>query len=85
MPWVLSAKSVSALAGQADRLRRFVEQHTELDPRDVAYSLATTGALFDYRAVAIGAERDELMSGLAAIASGTPAPNVLTAKADCHG
>jgi polyketide synthase 12 len=85
MPWVLSAKSVSALAEQAARMRRFVEQHTELDARDVAYSLATTGALFDYRAVTIGAERDALMSGLAAIASGTPAPNVLTARATATG
>ena len=69
MPWVLSAKSASALAEQAARLRRFVEQHSELDPHDVAYSLVTTRALFDHRAVAVGAERDELLSGLAAIAS----------------
>ena len=29
MPWVLSAKSASALAGQAARLQRFVEQRTD--------------------------------------------------------
>jgi acyl transferase domain-containing protein/NADPH:quinone reductase-like Zn-dependent oxidoreductase/short-subunit dehydrogenase/acyl carrier protein len=85
MPWVLSAKSASALAAQAARLRRFVEQHSDLDPHDVAYSLVTTRALFDHRAVAVGAERDELLSGLAAIASRAPAPNVITGKAAATG
>ena len=85
MPWVLSAKSASALAEQAARLRRFVEQHPDLDPNDVAYSLVTTRASFDHRAVAVGAERDELLSGLAAIASGAPAPNVVTGKATATG
>jgi polyketide synthase 7 len=85
MPWVLSAKSASALAAQAARLRRFVEQHSDLDPHDVAYSLVTTRALFDHRAVAVGAERDELLSGLGAIASGAPAPNVVTGKAAATG
>jgi acyl transferase domain-containing protein len=84
-PWVLSAKSASALAEQAARLRRFVEQHSELDPHDVAYSLVTTRASFDHRAVAVGAERDELLSGLAAISSGTPAPNVVTGRATATG
>ena len=85
LPWVLSAKSASALAAQAARLRRFVEQHSELDPHDVAYSLVTTRALFDHRAVAVGADRDELLSGLAAIASCAPAPNVVTGKAAATG
>ena len=85
MPWVLSAKSASALAEQAARLRRFVEQHSDLDPNDVAYSLVTTRALFDHRAVAVGADRDELLSGLAAIASCAPAPNVATGKAAATG
>ena len=74
VPWVLSAKSLSALAEQAARLQRFVEQHADSDPNDVAYSLVTTRASFDHRAVVVGAERDELLSGLAAIASGAPAP-----------
>jgi acyl transferase domain-containing protein/NADPH:quinone reductase-like Zn-dependent oxidoreductase/acyl carrier protein/NADP-dependent 3-hydroxy acid dehydrogenase YdfG len=85
MPWVLSAKSASALAEQAARLRRFIEQHSEMAPHDVAYSLVTTRALFDHRAVAVGAERDELLSGLAAIAACAPAPNVVTGKAAATG
>ena len=66
-------------------MRQFVEQHPDLDPHDVAYSLVTTRALFDHRAVAVGADRDELLSGLAAIASCAPAPNVVTGKAAATG
>jgi acyl transferase domain-containing protein/NADPH:quinone reductase-like Zn-dependent oxidoreductase/acyl carrier protein len=84
-PWVVSAKSESALAAQAAELARFVEQHSELDPHDVAYSLVTTRALFDHRAVVVGADRDELLSGLAAISSHAPAPNVVTGKAATTG
>jgi acyl transferase domain-containing protein len=65
MPWVLSAASASAVAQQAERLRRFVEQHTELDPHVVAHSLVTTGASFDHRAVLVGGDRDELLTVLA--------------------
>jgi acyl transferase domain-containing protein/NADPH:quinone reductase-like Zn-dependent oxidoreductase/acyl carrier protein len=85
MPWVLSAKSAPALAEQAARLQRFVEQHPDLDPSDVAYSLVTTRASFDHRAVAVGAARDELLSGLDAIASCTTAPNVVSGKAATTG
>jgi acyl transferase domain-containing protein/NADPH:quinone reductase-like Zn-dependent oxidoreductase/acyl carrier protein len=85
MPWVLSAKSESALAEQAARLRQFVQQHPDVDPNDVAYSLATTRASFDHRAAAVGADRDELASGLSAIASCAPAPNVVTGKAAATG
>ncbi len=84
-PWVLSAKSAPALAEQAARLRRFVEQRPDADAIDIAYSLSATRSLFDYRAVAVGAERDELLSGLAAIASCAPAPNVAAGKATTAG
>jgi acyl transferase domain-containing protein/NADPH:quinone reductase-like Zn-dependent oxidoreductase/acyl carrier protein len=85
VPWILSAKSASALADQAARLRSFVQQHPDLDPGDVAYSLITTRALFGHRAVALGADRDELLSGLAAIARSEPAPNAVTGKATAAG
>jgi acyl transferase domain-containing protein/NADPH:quinone reductase-like Zn-dependent oxidoreductase/acyl carrier protein len=84
-PWVLSAKSASALSEQAAQLRRFVEQHSELDPPDVAYSLVATRASFEHRAVVVGADRDELLRGLAAISSSTPAPNVVTGRAIATG
>jgi polyketide synthase 12 len=85
VPWVLSAKSASALADQAARLLEFVENRTDMHQNDVAFSLATTRASFDHRAVVIGAERDELLSGLAATASRAPAPNVAMGKAFTAG
>ncbi len=85
LPWVLSAKSAPALAEQADRLRRFVEQRPGLDPTDVAYTLLTGRASLDHRAVTVGATRAELLTGLAAIASGTPASNVVAGKATAAG
>lgn len=78
----------SLRSGECDlaaRLQRFVEQRTAVDPKDVGYSLVATRASFEHRAVAVGADRDELLSGLVAIASGTPAPNVITGKAAATG
>jgi acyl transferase domain-containing protein len=85
VPWVLSAKSASALAEQAARLQEFVEKRTDTHQHDVAFSLAATRTSFDHRAVVVGAERDELLSGLKAIASGTPAPNVAIGKTAATG
>lgn len=79
--WPLSAKSGPALAQQAARLHSFVERHPDLAADDIAGALVTTRALFDHRAVVVGAGRDELLGGLAAIASGAPAPEVVTGKA----
>lgn len=84
-PWALSAKSPAALAEQADRLRRFVEDNSDMDPDDVGYSLATSRALFDHRAVVVGRDRAELMDGLLGIASSAPVPNVVTASAAAPG
>ncbi|WP_327365144.1 SDR family NAD(P)-dependent oxidoreductase [Streptomyces sp. NBC_01217] len=67
LPWALSAHSPEALRAQAARLLTHVEQHA---PRalDVAYSLATTRTALPHRAVVVGADPDELVSGLAALA-----------------
>ena len=43
----------------------------DLDPADVAWSLATTRSVFEHRAVVTGAGRDELLAGLAALAAGS--------------
>ncbi|MER7114167.1 type I polyketide synthase [Saccharomonospora azurea] len=69
VPWVLSAKSSAALRGQATALRDVTG-----DPADVAFSLATMRAALDHRAVVLG----DLDAGLAALADGTPSPDVIT-------
>ncbi|WP_156688863.1 type I polyketide synthase [Mycobacterium sp. Marseille-P9652] len=70
VPWVLSARSAEALSGQARRLLAHLEAHPDADAVGVAWSLATTRSVFDYRAVLVPADRDELTTGLAALSSG---------------
>ncbi|GAA0401726.1 hypothetical protein GCM10010357_23510 [Streptomyces luteireticuli] len=68
VPWVLSAKSAAALAEQAERLREFVADRSRLSPVDVAFSLATSRAVLEHRAVVSGAGREELLGALGAVA-----------------
>ncbi|CAL9624442.1 3-ketoacyl-CoA thiolase [Streptomyces sp. enrichment culture] len=64
VPWLISAKSETALRGQAERLRSYVTEHPGLRPVDVAFSLATTRGALEHRAVVVGAELDEFAEGL---------------------
>ncbi|WP_439333110.1 SDR family NAD(P)-dependent oxidoreductase, partial [Streptomyces zhaozhouensis] len=70
VPWVVSAKSAEALRAQAGRLVSFVRERPGLEPVDVGYSLVTTRASFEHRAVVVGGDREELLSGLEAVAAG---------------
>src|SRR5699024_8422265 len=54
-PWPLSAKTPAALRGQALKLLSHIESHTELSLLDIGYSLATTRAQYDSRAVVFAA------------------------------
>ncbi len=81
VPLVLSAKSPEALRAQAERLGAHLEQHPDLDPTDLSFSLATTRAQLEQRAVVIGEGGEELLSGLSALSKGEPTPNAHTAKA----
>ncbi len=81
IPLSLSAKSEDALAAQAARLATHLRERPELEPRDVAYSLVTTRAAFERRAVVVGEEREELLAGLDALATGASAANVVLGRA----
>ncbi|CDO89147.1 erythronolide synthase, modules 3 and 4 [Mycobacterium triplex] len=63
LPWVVSAKSLSALRSHASRLAAHLGAHGELDVADVAWSLAGRSH-FEHRAVVAGADRDRLLAGL---------------------
>ncbi|WP_421845661.1 type I polyketide synthase [Mycobacterium sp.] len=67
VPWVVSAKSVSALGAQAARLARYVGERPELDVADVGWSLAGR-SVFEHRAVVVGGDRQRLLAGLAELA-----------------
>ncbi|MFL1899029.1 SDR family NAD(P)-dependent oxidoreductase [Streptomyces tauricus] len=71
VPWVLSARSRDGLPAQAARLLDFVTDRPLLRPADVGFSLATSRALFEHRAVVVGRNRDDLMAGLRTLADGT--------------
>ncbi|ONI87942.1 hypothetical protein ALI144C_08400 [Actinosynnema sp. ALI-1.44] len=76
--WVVSGRDADTLAVQAGRLREYVVARPELPVGDVAWSLATSRSAFEQRAVVLGADRVEQMAGLAAVATGQPAPGVIT-------
>ncbi|MBO0819824.1 MAG: acyltransferase domain-containing protein, partial [Nocardiopsaceae bacterium] len=62
--WPLSARTGPALREQARRLRRHVAEHPELEPADVAFSLASGRALMEHRAVLVAASRTEFIDQL---------------------
>ncbi len=74
-PWVLSARSATALRGQAARLLSVVDEN----PLDVAHSLLTSRSRFEHRAVVLGPDRRR---GLAALAAGEESATVVTGIAD---
>ncbi|MFI9721761.1 SDR family NAD(P)-dependent oxidoreductase [Streptomyces sp. NPDC052396] len=74
VPWVLSARSADALREQALRLRDSVAADPDLPVAGVGQALVTTRSLFEHRQVVIGADRDELLAGLAAAAEGARNP-----------
>ncbi|MBM7173764.1 acyltransferase domain-containing protein, partial [Streptomyces sp. G44] len=75
VPWVLSAKSEAALKAQAERLRSALS--ADCSPVDVAFSLATTRAALEHRAVVVGSGCEELLRGLDAVAADAPAAGVV--------
>ncbi|MFI9825752.1 type I polyketide synthase, partial [Streptomyces sp. NPDC052013] len=73
VPVVLSARSDAALRAQAVRVRERVAADPDLSVVDTAYSLVTSRALLDRRAVVVASDRDELLARLAEITSEEPA------------
>ncbi|OBH90885.1 type I polyketide synthase [Mycobacterium scrofulaceum] len=80
IPWVVSARSAEALAAQAGRLAAFLDAEPALRAVDVGWSLATTRAALEHRAVLVGGDRDALAAGLAGVASGAPGPGVAVGR-----
>ncbi|WFE35243.1 type I polyketide synthase [Micromonospora sp. WMMD975] len=75
--WLLSARTEQALVDQAGQLGAFVRAGTALRPADVAQTLATGRARHPHRAVVVGADRDELLAGLAALPTESGAANLV--------
>ncbi|MEO6089499.1 MAG: SDR family NAD(P)-dependent oxidoreductase, partial [Umezawaea sp.] len=84
-PWLLSASTSAALRAQADRLLSLVESRPDLEPLDVAYSLATTRSALERRAVVVGDGRDQVLDALRALAQDEPTLGVVTSSARSGG
>ncbi|MDT0615391.1 type I polyketide synthase [Streptomyces lancefieldiae] len=85
LPLLLSAKDEGALRAQARRLHDHLAERPGLRPVDVGFSLATLRARLDRRAAVVGTSRDELLSGLRALAEGGQSPSVVRAGTGRRG
>ncbi|BCJ50494.1 hypothetical protein Asp14428_19690 [Actinoplanes sp. NBRC 14428] len=82
VPWLISGRTAAAMRAQAARLSAFLSDRDEpADPIDVGYSLVTTRAALEHRGAVVAADRDGLLSGLDALAAGTPDTAVTTGAA----
>ncbi len=57
----------------------------DLGAADVGWSLVTTRSTFEHRAVVVGADREQLVVGLAGLAGGEPDANVVVGRARAAG
>ncbi|WP_317931163.1 type I polyketide synthase [Streptomyces cellostaticus] len=85
VPWLVSGRSAAGLAAQAERLAGFVQDRADAGVADVGWSLARTRAALEYRAVVLGADREELLAGLDALAGGREVAGVVTGTVGAVG
>ncbi|MFB7469406.1 SDR family NAD(P)-dependent oxidoreductase [Kitasatospora sp. NPDC056184] len=78
---LLSARTDEALPAQAGRLHAHLLAHPGLDLADVGHRLAASRSAMPYRAAVVGADREEALAGLAALAEGREAPGVVRGAA----
>ncbi|MFJ4770741.1 type I polyketide synthase [Streptomyces uncialis] len=75
--WPLSARDATALRGQAAALHARAAGEPGVDLVDVGHSLSVGRSRFAERAVVVGADHDELLSGLAALSRDGESPQVV--------
>ncbi|KOX23546.1 polyketide synthase [Saccharothrix sp. NRRL B-16348] len=72
LPFLLSARSADALRAQAERLRDFLAEHPDVEPVDVAFTLATARTPLEHRGAVVAADRERLSAALAGFTGGAP-------------
>ncbi|MEV5503788.1 beta-ketoacyl synthase N-terminal-like domain-containing protein, partial [Nonomuraea fuscirosea] len=72
LAWPVSGRTPQALAAQAAKLADHLEAVPDLPPDAVARTLAGARTRFEQRAVVIGHDRAELLTGLRAVATADP-------------
>ena len=81
VPLVLSARSADGLRGQAAALAAHLRDRTA-EPVDLGHSLVISRSAFDHRAAVVGRTRDDLLTGLDALAAGDRGPRTAAGVAD---
>ncbi|WP_327258310.1 type I polyketide synthase [Streptomyces sp. NBC_01240] len=81
----VSARSVPGLRAQARRLYDHVAAAPDTSLVDIGYSLATTRAALEHRAVVVTRDRAELLGSLRAVAEGGGRSGVHTGTSRHHG
>ncbi len=71
--WVLSARTPDAVRDQARRLVAWCAEHPDAAPADIALTLGAARTRFEHTAVAVGADRAELVAATEAITRGETA------------
>ncbi|MFI2208021.1 type I polyketide synthase, partial [Streptomyces sp. NPDC020192] len=84
-PWILSAKTPTALRAQARQLHAHLTHHPDLTPTDIAHALATTRTPHEHRAAVITDDREARLAALATLAEGSPDPHVVNGTAVSAG
>ncbi|MFE7558112.1 type I polyketide synthase [Kitasatospora sp. NPDC057500] len=77
VPWILSARTPDALRAQAAALYERVVAEPGLSVLDVGHSLAVGRSRFAERAVVVGADRGELLAGVADLSRGVGSADVM--------
>ncbi|MFC0527337.1 type I polyketide synthase [Phytohabitans kaempferiae] len=89
VPLPLGASSAEGLRDQAARLVSYLDSRPDIDPLDLGYSLATTRAALDHRAVVLapagGGASGAVAAGLAGLASGAAPPGAARGVARSSG
>ncbi|MYU18815.1 polyketide synthase, partial [Streptomyces sp. SID8361] len=85
VPWVLSAKTPSALRAQAERLVRRLELGDAPRAVDVGWSLATTRAALEHRAVILATDTEGGVATARALAEGRPDSLLVTGQTTADG
>ncbi|WP_432765771.1 SDR family NAD(P)-dependent oxidoreductase [Nocardia cyriacigeorgica] len=81
-PLMVSAKTDDALRAQAARLRQWLIDHPDAELWNVAHTLNEHRTRWSRRGAVVGADRDQLLAGLANLAQGVPGPGIAFGAAD---
>ncbi|WP_223833067.1 type I polyketide synthase [Streptomyces venezuelae] len=85
VPWVVSGRTSDALREQARRLAEFAAGDTGARSTEIGWSLATSRAVLEHRAVVTGQDSAQAIAALGALAAGETTADVVSGVAGDMG